>query len=54
MRASSLQPLRKKACWATFGSKNPFGVEPTNVGTKDQHDNSGIQKTLFSIISEND
>jgi len=40
MGPTALLPLRRKACWEFFRSKNPTasaGFEPANLGTKDQH-----------------
>jgi hypothetical protein len=38
MGPTALLPLRRKACWGFFRTKNPTaGCEPPNLGTKSQH-----------------
>ena len=40
MGPTALLPLRRKACWGFFRTKNPTasaGCEPANLGTKGQH-----------------
>jgi len=49
MGPTALLPLRRKACWGFFRSKNPTasaGFEPANLGTKGQHATSRPPKLL--------
>jgi hypothetical protein len=49
MRQTALLPLRRKACWGFFRTKNPTasaGFEPANLGTKGQHATSRPPKLL--------
>jgi len=56
MGPTALFPLRRKASWGFFRSKNPTasaGFEPANLGTKGQHTTPRPPKPLFIANIEN-
>jgi hypothetical protein len=53
MGETALLPLRRKACWGFFRPKNSTasaGIEPANLGTKDQHATSRPPKPPVKLI----